>query len=549
MDEAHRLGLAVFLDVVYNHLGPDGAYAAAFMPVFTPKHATPWGQAVNLDDEGSGGVRAFLVANALHWLGEYHLDGLRLDATHALVDDSEPHFLAALAEAASGLDGPPRLLVAEDERNLNRLVLPRPEGYGLDAVWADDLHHQIRNVTAGDAAGYYADFEGTTAADIAVMLRQGWFFDGKPKPTTGEPRGTSTEKIRPEQCVVCIQNHDQIGNRPAGDRLTESVTAAEYRAASALLLLAPELPLLFMGQEWAASTPFQFFTDHNEELGPLVSAGRKAEFEGFAGFTGEVPDPQDPATFERSRLDWDEPSRPGHAHTLALYRALLALRRDLDGLVEAEALADRAPPPPPGRPHRPRRLRTRGRPRPARRRGRSAHRAARVRPGPRAARARRRPRPLRPRRRRRPPPDVAGLAARSASGATCSTPQRLPRWCRLERLFGPADKSLLPPPGAGRGRLSQSSTPPNPSFPRRRESRASGDAGARPPWVPACAGTTLRERGLKAIRCVKTYPCQPPGGGREGGVGVDSPVRSPGSAPSPALPRWGRETDAIPNSL
>ena len=342
VDEAHRLGLAVFLDVIYNHLGPDGAYAAAFMPVFTQKHATPWGQAVNLDDAGSAGVRAFFVANALHWLREYHLDGLRLDATHALADDSDPHFLAELADAVAALPGPARVLVAEDERNLDRLLLPRPEGYGLDAVWADDLHHQVRNALAGDAAGYYADFAGTTAADLATTLRQGWFFDGRPKPTTGEPRGTSTKRIRPEQCVVCIQNHDQIGNRPTGDRLTESVTPAEYRAASALLLLAPELPLLFMGQEWAASAPFQFFTDHNAELGPLVSAGRAAEFKDFLDGGVEVPDPQDEATFRRSRLDWDERERPGHAHTLALYRALLALRPTLDGPVEAEALADRA---------------------------------------------------------------------------------------------------------------------------------------------------------------------------------------------------------------
>ncbi len=341
VDRAHALGLAVFLDVVYNHLGPDGATLPAFGPAFTNKHETPWGQAVNLDDEGSEGLRAFFLDNALHWLAEYHLDGLRLDATHALVDDSPVHFLQVLSEAVETLQ-PRRYLVAEDHRNLNRLLLPRPAGYGLDAVWADDLHHQVRHLTAGDTAGYFADFAGTTAADLAETVRKGWFYDGKPSRRTGRPRGTSTAPVRPEQCVVCIQNHDQVGNRPAGNRLADDVSPATYRAASALLLFAPELPLLFMGQEWAASTPFQFFTDHNAELGPLVSEGRRKEFEDFPGFSGEVPDPQDPQTFRRSRLDWAERARPAHAHTLALYRALLALRRDLDGDAEAEAHGERS---------------------------------------------------------------------------------------------------------------------------------------------------------------------------------------------------------------
>jgi maltooligosyltrehalose trehalohydrolase len=337
VDRAHALGMAVFLDVVYNHLGPDGAYLPAYAPAFTERHHTPWGQAMNLDDEGSGWVRALFLDNALHWLREYRFDGLRLDATHALVDDSETHFLAELSEAVAALDGPRRVLVAEDHRNLNRLVRPRPEGYGLDAVWADDLHHLVRNLTAGDEEGYYADYAEATASDLAETVSRAWYYDGRPSRVTGKPRGTSAEGVRPDQAVVCIQNHDQVGNRPAGNRLTEDVPPETYRAASALLLFAPHLPLLFQGQEWAASTPFLFFTDHNAELGPLVSQGRKEEFKDFPGFEGEVPDPQDPETFRRSRLDWSEPVREGHAHTLALYRALLALRRDLSSPAEAEA--------------------------------------------------------------------------------------------------------------------------------------------------------------------------------------------------------------------
>jgi maltooligosyltrehalose trehalohydrolase len=337
VNEAHRLGLAVFLDVVYNHLGPDGAYVAGFGPFFSDRHHTPWGQAVNLDAEGSAAVRALLLDNALHWLREYHFDGLRLDATHALVDDSEQHFLAELSAAVEALPGPSRVLVAEDHRNLDRLVLPRPEGYGLDAVWADDLHHLVRHLTAGDREGYYADYADATAEDLALALRQAWYYDGRPSRRTGKPRGTSTRHVRPTHAVVCIQNHDQVGNRPLGNRLTDDVAPEVYRAASVLLLFAPHLPLLFQGQEWATAVPFLFFTDHNAELGPLVSKGRKEEFKDFPGFEGEVPDPQDPATFEKSKLDWSEPEQPRHAGVLALYRALLRLRPAIEGDAEAEA--------------------------------------------------------------------------------------------------------------------------------------------------------------------------------------------------------------------
>ena len=341
VDEAHGVGLAVFLDVIYNHLGPDGAYVAAIAPMFTERHHTPWGKAINLDDKGSVGVRSLLIDNALHWLREYHFDGLRLDATHALIDASKQHFLAELAEAVGRIDGPRRYLVAEDPRNINRIVLPRAQGgYGMDAVWTDDFHHQVRNMTAGDIDGYYADYASSSAHELARSIEQGWYFDGRRSPTTGKPRGTDPSGISLYQCVICIQNHDQVGNRPLGNRLTEDIDLATYRAATALLLFSPELPLLFMGQEWAASSPFQFFSDHNEELGRLVTEGRRKEFESFPGFEGQVPDPQDAATFEASRLQWHEVEREPHALTLNLYRDLLRARRDLDALTAVVALSD-----------------------------------------------------------------------------------------------------------------------------------------------------------------------------------------------------------------
>jgi maltooligosyltrehalose trehalohydrolase len=349
VDAAHAEGLAVFLDVVYNHFGPDGAYAGAFAPFFTDKHETPWGQAVNLDDTHSEGVRHFFISNALYWLEEFRFDGLRLDATNALVDDSDPHFLEEMAvRVGEAFPDQKRYLIAEDDRNARHLIDPRggsgkagrpdeegspPEGrvgYGLDGVWADDFHHQVRNLTAGDDLFYFADFTDTTAAEIAETLRRGWFYTGQYASNFGKERGTTTDGLAPERFVVCIQNHDQVGNRPAGARLTEDISMPLYRAATAVLLFAPELPLLFMGQEWAASTPFQFFTDHHEELGKLVSEGRKEEFAEFAELTsGQVPDPQAESTFERSILRWDEFDDMPHAGMLAFYRDLLHLRPEL----------------------------------------------------------------------------------------------------------------------------------------------------------------------------------------------------------------------------
>jgi maltooligosyltrehalose trehalohydrolase len=335
VDEAHRLGLAMFLDVVYNHLGPDGNYLAVYSPhYFTDRHRTPWGLGANLDGPHSEQARAFLIENALHWLGEYHFDGLRLDATHAMRDDSPRPFLAELGERAHALPGPRRLVIAEDERNLTALVRPVAEGgMGLDGVWADDFHHQLRCRLAGDRDGYFADFAGS-AADIADTVTHGFFYRGQTVPRLQRPRGSETQGVPLERFVFCVQNHDQIGNRALGERLHHQIDPAAYRAALALLLLAPETPLLFMGQEWAAGSPFLYFTDHEPELGRKVTAGRREEFKAFAAFSSpelrlRIPDPQAESTFARSRLDWAEREREPFASVWRLHQALLACRREL----------------------------------------------------------------------------------------------------------------------------------------------------------------------------------------------------------------------------
>lgn len=337
VDEAHSLGLGVFLDVVYNHLGPDGAYLGMFSPwYFSRTHETPWGAAVNLDGEGSGPVRHFLIENAMHWVHEYRFDGLRLDACHALIDDSPRHLLAEMQARVRQSASPRRvLMIAEDSRNLAHMVQPESEGgWGLDAIWADDLHHQLRVALAGDREGYYGDFTGSLE-DTAKTLADGWYYQGQHSQYTGGPRGTDPCSVQPRHFVVCLQNHDQVGNRALGERLHHQIDEASWRAASTLLLLAPQTPLLFMGQEWGATSPFLYFTDHEAELGQLVTRGRRKEFADFSAFAdpaarANIPDPQAETTFRRSRLPWLERTREPHASILRLYRALLKLRRDLE---------------------------------------------------------------------------------------------------------------------------------------------------------------------------------------------------------------------------
>lgn len=325
IDAAHGLGLAVILDAVYNHLGPSGNYLAAYSKeYFTHDVKTPWGDGLNFTHPV---VRRFVIDNALFWLADFRFDGLRLDATHAIVDPSPRHVLRELADEAAKLS-PPRLLIAEDERNDPSLVLET----GLSALWADDFHHQVRVTLTGEKDGYYAAYQ-PGAAGVARTIERGWLYEGQRHAPLGAPRGAPADGLRAEQLVYTLQNHDQIGNRAVGDRLSSAIGVDAYCAVSALLLFLPMTPLLFMGQEWAASSPFLYFTDHEEELGRLVSAGRREEFKAFTDFAdpaarARIPDPQAKTTFLRSRLRWDERTEGDHARVLSFYRACLSLRRD-----------------------------------------------------------------------------------------------------------------------------------------------------------------------------------------------------------------------------
>jgi maltooligosyltrehalose trehalohydrolase len=323
VDEAHGLGLSVLLDVVYNHFGPAGNYLGAYHPsYFTRDVSNPWGDAPNYAHPA---MRAFMIDNACYWLDEFHFDGLRLDAVHAIHDASPKHVVRELVERAHALGTRP-LLIAEDDRNDPKLVLE----YGLDAIWADDFHHQVRVTLTGERDGYYAGYQPGVQG-IARAIERGWLYEGQTPPGRDQPRGQPRGALPRSALVYCIQNHDQIGNRALGERLSEDVDLESYCLASMLLLFLPATPLLFMGQEWATRAPFLFFSDHEAELGEAVSLGRREEFKHFAAFSDpdkrtRIPDPQDAQTFQRCKLPWDERDQPKHARVLALYEAMLNLR-------------------------------------------------------------------------------------------------------------------------------------------------------------------------------------------------------------------------------
>jgi maltooligosyltrehalose trehalohydrolase len=323
VDAAHSLSLGVILDVVYNHFGPDGNFLRDFSPdYFTDQHDTPWGEAVNY---GEPWVRKLVIDNAMFWLHEYHADGIRLDSTQMLFDESRPHILAELTQTVRGAlpGGHSVVLIAETSENNARYLKPVEEGgFGLDAVYADDFHHSLRRYLAGDHEGYYASFAGTLS-EIVRCIQQGWLY---------QRRGTPADDRPAWQFLYVIQNHDQVGNRAFGERLHHQIGLERFAAASALLLFLPFTPMLFMGQEFGASSPFQFFTDHNPELGKSVTEGRRREFRAFSAFASAatrdtIPDPQAESTFLRSKLRLEEAELPPGRQLQEFYAALLALRR------------------------------------------------------------------------------------------------------------------------------------------------------------------------------------------------------------------------------
>ena len=334
VDACHRRGLGVVLDVVYNHLGPSGAYLPRFGPFLKPGRST-WGELVNLDGPGSGPVRRHILDSALMWLHEYHVDGLRLDAVHALVDLGATHLLEQLAIEVDALSvhlRRPLTLIAESDLNDPRLIRSRDAGgYGLTAQWDDDIHHALHALLTGERQGYYADFG--SLATLAKALTGAFVHDGSYSSFRGRLHGrrVNRDDTPGYRFVAFLQDHDQVGNRALGDRLSgepDALPPELLKVGAALLLTAPFTPMLWMGEEWGASTPWQFFTSHPEpELAASVAAGRRDEFAGHGWATGDVPDPQDPATFERSKLDWSELDDDKHADVLDFYRRLLALRR------------------------------------------------------------------------------------------------------------------------------------------------------------------------------------------------------------------------------
>jgi maltooligosyltrehalose trehalohydrolase len=334
VDAAHAAGLGVIIDVVYNHLGPDGNYLGAYGPYFTDRYGTPWGSAVNYDDAHADGARRFVVDNALLWLRDYHADGLRLDAVHAIFDASAVHILEEIGAAVRRLEaevGRRFDVIAESDLNDPRLVRPVVAGgYGLDAAWSDDFHHALHSVLTGERDGYYEDFG--TLADLAVALERVFVYDGCYSRHRLRRHGRPVTGCSGTQFVSFLQNHDQVGNRARGERSAELMSPGRLKIGAALVLCSPFVPMLFQGEEWAATSPFQYFTDHNEELGRLVSEGRRREFAAFGWDPSEIPDPQDPATFERSKLDWAEVAKEPHAGLLDWHRRLLALRRRLPAL-------------------------------------------------------------------------------------------------------------------------------------------------------------------------------------------------------------------------
>lgn len=339
VDACHAHGLAVILDVVYNHLGPSGNYLARFGPYYTTRHRTPWGEAINFDSAGSDEVRRFFCDNALMWMRDYHMDGLRLDAVHAYVDISATHILEQLATETARLEaelGRNLVLIAESDLNDPRIIRDREiGGYGISAQWSDDFHHALHAALTGERDGYYADFG--SIAQIAKALRNAWVYDGCYSQHRRRTHGRPAAGLSGWKFLGYMQNHDQIGNRARGERSAALMSAGKIKIAAALVFTAPFVPMLFQGEEWGASTPFLYFTQHEDpELGRAVSEGRVSEFETFGWEASQIPDPQNAATFERSKLDWEECAEEPHAGVLEWHRNLIRLRRSFQDLLDGD---------------------------------------------------------------------------------------------------------------------------------------------------------------------------------------------------------------------
>lgn len=342
VDACHARGLAVLLDVVYNHLGPAGNHLGRFGPYFHNSYQTFWGDAVNLDGPASGEVRRFICDNALMWLRDYHFDGLRLDAVHALDDRSAVHVLEQLACEVRALEastGRSHVLIAESDMNDPRLLWSRERGgYGLDAQWSDDFHHALHAVLTGERDGYYQDFG--SLGQLAKALRNAYVFDGQVSAHRGRRHGRPPEGLGGRRFLAYMQNHDQIGNRAAGERSSHLMNAGRLKIAAALVMTSPFVPMLFQGEEWGAASPFLYFTAHeDEELADAVRSGRRREFAAFGWREEDVPDPQAESSFLRSKLDWGELEKPGHRELWEWHRELIRLRRSHPDLARDD-LAD-----------------------------------------------------------------------------------------------------------------------------------------------------------------------------------------------------------------
>ncbi|MGW2249657.1 malto-oligosyltrehalose trehalohydrolase [Kitasatospora sp. NPDC001660] len=334
VDAAHRAGIGVILDVVHNHLGPSGNHLPAYGPYFTDRHHTPWGSAINLDGPGSDDVRTYLIGSALSWLRDYRIDGLRLDAVHALADDRAVHFLEELSgevEKLAVMSNRPLFLIAESDLNTPHTTTPREAGgQGLTAQWSDDFHHALHTALTGESQGYYGDFARAPLAAVTKALTRGYFHDGTWSGFRGRSHGRPFAPAGAgHRLLGYLQTHDQIGNRALGDRISTTLPAGRLAAGAALVLTSPFTPMLFMGEEWGAATPWQYFTDHTDpNLAEAVRRGRRREFAEHGWHADAVPDPQEPATVLRSVLDWTEPRRAPHAELLDWYRRLVRLRRE-----------------------------------------------------------------------------------------------------------------------------------------------------------------------------------------------------------------------------